>query len=156
MARPPASRSGRDRPQALQAGQWLGSLRFSWFLAVMLGLVVLAAVVLVPTVGTFVAQRQQIAQLEQQVTATEEEIESLRAQQERSKDPAYITTQARERLYYTNPGELVYLVVNDIDQARVPGLQRPVSDEIGQTRTDWMGQLLQSVVHAGTSQVVAE
>ncbi len=40
-----------------------------------------------------------------------------RRERERWKDPAYITTQARERLYYVKPGEVVYLVDNDLAAA---------------------------------------
>jgi cell division protein FtsB len=144
---PPSRTSGRDRRVDVRA--WLGGVRLSGFMVIMLGLVVLAAFVLVPTVGVYVDQRQQIAALEQAVAVSEDEVADLEAQRERWTDPAYITTQARERLYYVRPGEVVYLVDDDLPLTAVPQEEAPVSDDVSQTRTDWMSQLVRSVATAG-------
>ncbi|WP_438352482.1 FtsB family cell division protein [Microbacterium sp. CJ88] len=128
---------------------WLGGVRLSGFMVIMLGLVVLAAFVLVPTVGTFVAQRQQIAALQQAVQVGKDEVATLQAQRDRWKDAAYITTQARERLYYTLPGEVIYLVVDDLPAAQRPQEQTDVSAGVEQTRSDWMTQLVRSVTESG-------
>ncbi|HAJ16793.1 MAG TPA: septum formation initiator, partial [Microbacterium sp.] len=119
------------------------------FMVIMLGLVVLAAFVLVPTVGTYLEQRQRIAALEQAVQVTQDEIAALETEKDRWQDPAYITTQARERLYYVRPGEVVYLVDDDLPDSAIPAEQAPVSDEVVQTTTDWMSQLVRSVTAAG-------
>lgn len=134
------------------AREWLGGIRLSGFTMIMLGLVVLAAFVLVPTVGTYVEQRQKIASLERAVQLTADEIADLQAEQERWQDPAYITTQARERLYYGHPGEVVYLIDNDLDESELPRDAEPVSDHAEQAEADWMGQLLRSVVAAGLTE----
>jgi cell division protein FtsB len=134
---------------------WLGGIRLSGFMVIMLGLVVLAAFVLVPTVGTYVDQRQQIEALRDAVTLSEQEVADLEAQRERWTDPAYITTQARERLYYVRPGEVVYLVDNDLPASALPQEEGEVSDEVGQTRTDWMSQLVRSVATAGLARTAA-
>jgi cell division protein FtsB len=123
-------------------------------MVVMMSLVVLAAFVLVPTFGNFVQQRQSIAALEASVVAGQEEVEQLRQQQERWGDPAYITTQARERLYYMRPGEVAYLVVNDLPADLQPTTEKPVSADVVETPTDWMTQLLASVTTAGLAQTV--
>jgi len=133
---------------------WLGGIRLSGFMVIMLGLVVLAAFVLVPTVGTYVDQRQQIAALQAAVEVSQDDVADLQAQRDRWADPAYITTQARERLYYVKPGEVVYLVDNDLPAALVPQEQAPVSDQVEQTRTDWMAQFVRSVTEAGIAQTV--
>ncbi|WJL96007.1 septum formation initiator family protein [Microbacterium sp. ET2] len=135
---------------------WLGGIRLSGFMVIMLGLVVLAAFVLVPTVGTYLDQRQQIAALEQSVELTREQIEELESERERWSDPAYITTEARERLYYVRPGEVVYLVDNDLPPEDVPQEQGAVSEEVERTRTDWMSQLLRSVAEAGLATTVTD
>jgi cell division protein FtsB len=132
---------------------WLGGIRLSGFMVIMLGLVVLAAFVLVPTVGTYLDQRQQIAALREAVAVSEEEVAQLEAQRERWTDPAYITTQARERLYYTRPGEVVYLVDNDLPAAELPTEEDAVSEEVGRTRTDWMSQIVRSVATAGLAEM---
>ena len=131
---------------------WLGGIRLSGFMMIMMGLVVLAAFVLVPTIGTYVDQRQQIAALAASVALSQDELDDLEAQRDRWRDPAYITTQARERLYYVRPGEVVYLVDNDLTDAQVPQEEAPVSEDVQQTRTDWMSQLVRSVTEAGLAQ----
>jgi cell division protein FtsB len=124
-------------------------------MVIMLGLVVLAAFVLVPTIGTYVDQRQRVTALEAAVQLSREEVDDLEAQRERWRDPAYITTQARERLYYVRPGEVVYLVDDDLPPEQTPQEQAPVSEDVEQTRTDWMSQLVRSVTEAGLAQTVA-
>lgn len=143
-----------ERPRQVDVRGWLGGIRLSGFMVIMMGLVVLAAFVLVPTIGTYVAQRQQITALQSAVQVGEDEVADLEAERARFKDPAYITTQARERLYYVRPGEVVYLVDNDLPAAQAPQEQTKVSATVRQTRTDWMSQLLRSVTAAGLSQTV--
>lgn len=152
----PRSRSSRSRStRRADVRGWLGGIRLSGFMVIMLGLVVLAAFVLVPTVGTYLEQRQRIAALEQAVQVTEDEIAALETEKERWQDPAYITTQARERLYYVRPGEIVYLVDDDLPDSAIPAEQAPVSDEVVQTTTDWMSQLVRSVTAAGLAKTAA-
>lgn len=154
----PPSRPIRRRPvpgrRPVDVRGWLGGIRLSGFMVIMLGLVVLAAFVLVPTIGTYVDQRQQIAALAASVEVSKEQVDDLQAQRQRWRDPAYITTQARERLYYVKPGEVVYLVDNDLTAAQLPQDQQPVTDHVEQTRTDWMAQLVRSVTSAGLAQTV--
>ncbi len=149
---PPSASPRVRRGRRVDVREWLGGIRLSGFMIIMLGLVVLAVLVLVPTIGTYVDQRQRIAALERAVQVTQEQIDELEAQGDRWNDPAYIMTQARERLYYTRPGEIFYLVDNDLTAAQQPQEQSAVSDEVQQTRTDWMSQLVRSVVVAGTAQ----
>jgi cell division protein FtsB len=155
-------RSDRDSAETAAAAPrvdvrgWLGGIRLSGFMVIMLGLVVLATLVLVPTVGTYVDQRQQIDALRDAVAVSAEEVADLEAQRERWNDPAYITTQARERLYYVRPGEVVYLVDNDLPPEALLTGDAAVSDEVEQTRTDWMSQLVRSVTVAGLAQTAVE
>lgn len=134
---------------------WLGGIRVSGFVVIMLGLVVLGTFVLVPTVGTYMDQRQQIQALKSAVALSQSEVADLQSQRERWSDPAYITTQARERLYYTMPGEVVYLIDDDLPASTALQEQPDVSDDVGQTRTDWMSQFMRSLTSAGAAQVVA-
>lgn len=115
----------------------------------MLSLVVLGTWVLVPSIGTYLGQRQQIAALEHSVQVTQDQIDALKQQKARWDDPAYITTQARERLYYVKPGEVVYLVDNDLDPAEIPPEQKAVSDKLQESGADWMPHLLRSITSAG-------
>ncbi|MCR2828295.1 septum formation initiator family protein, partial [Microbacterium sp. zg.Y909] len=78
----------------------------------------------------------------------------LEATRDRWGDPAYITTQARERLYYHRPGEVVFLVDNDLPALEVPQERAPVSSAVEETPRDWMTLLVRSVVAAGTAETV--
>lgn len=142
----PPSRTSRT-PVDVRA--WLGGIRLSGFMVIMLGLVVLAAFVLVPTLGTYIDQRQQIAALEESVELTQDQVAELERERDRWNDPAFITTQARERLYYVKPGEIVYLVDDDLDPVELPPEETEVSDTLQQADADWMTQLVRSVVSSG-------
>lgn len=151
---PPRRRMGTAR-RSVDVRAWLGGIRLSGFMVIMMGLVVLATFVLVPTIGTYVDQRQQIAALEEAVRLGRDEVAELETQRERWQDPAYITTQARERLYYVKPGEVVYLVDDDLPPELAPQEQRPVSDELEPAQSDWMSKLVRSVTEAGLARTVA-
>jgi cell division protein FtsB len=158
-APPSASRGARGAaaPAArADAREWLGGIRFSGFAAIMLGLVVLAVLVLAPTVSTYVEQRQKIAALQESVQVTREEIAELERERDRWNDPAFITAQARERLYYVKPGEVSFLIVDDLDEAEVPRDPEPVSADVEERAADWMGGLLRSIVGAGTAETAME
>ena len=69
---PPREREGRSpspgRAAAARSG-WLSGIRFSGFSLIMMGVLVLAVVVLAPTIAAFAQQRQQIAELRAAVSA---------------------------------------------------------------------------------------
>lgn len=147
----PRAGSARTRGR-VDVREWAGGIRFSAFTAIMLGLVVLAVFVLVPTVGTYLAQRQQIAALQASVQLTVDDVAALQQQKDRWADPAYVTSQARARLYYVHPGEVVYLIDDDLPASSLPAEQGPVSDQVVETKADWMAQLVRSVTGAGLGQ----
>lgn len=157
--RPPSgpSRFAAEDPtkRRVDVRGWLGNIRFSGFSLIMLGLVVLGAFVLVPSVSTLMQQRQAIALQQQQVQAGEAEVAELEALSKRWRDPAYITSQARERLYYEKPGQVVYIVNNDLPDERMPQEPEPISDEVVKTRTDWMSQFVTAVTVAGLAEIAA-
>lgn len=140
------------QPQA--AGRWLRGLRFSAFSVIMLGVLVLAVFVLAPTLSTFAEQRAQIAELEASVAEQHATIERLQAERERWNDSTFIATQARERLYYVMPGEVSYLVVNDLALTVDPEAQRPISADVERAEGDWMRSLLTSVMVAGLTPAI--
>lgn len=149
------SAKARGEAPRVDVREWASGIRLSAFSVIMLSLVVLGAWVLVPTLGTFIDQRQKIAALEASVQVSEDQIAALVSERERWNDPAYITTQARERLYYVKPGEVVYLIDNDLDPAALPREQEPVSDTLEEKPADWMPQLLRTLVSTGLSDTAA-
>jgi cell division protein FtsB len=115
----------------------------------MMGVLVLAVIVLAPTIAAFAAQRQQIAELRTAVSTQEEEVQRLRDERERWNDETFIVTQARERLYYVMPGEVSYLVIDDRTEAAKADTTTEVSAEVTESKGDWMRTLLDSVMTAG-------
>ena len=134
---------------------WLRSFRLSGFALTVLLLLVAALVVLAPRFKTLVEQRQQIAQLEQEVGAAQDQLDDLDDEVARWSDPAYVAAQARDRLYYVYPGDISYLVIGDGD-TQAPVDELPISDTIQATRVDWMSALLSSIYTAGLTEATPE
>ncbi|WP_051171927.1 FtsB family cell division protein [Microbacterium indicum] len=131
---------------------WLGGIRLSGFAVIMLGLVVLGAFILVPSVSGYIDMRQQIAAAQAGVEVTKDDIAELQREQDRWHDPAYIMSEARSRLYFTKPGETVYLVEDDLPDDEAAETPAPVSDEATEEKSDWMGTMLRSVVESGLAE----
>ncbi len=146
--RPTTQRVPVALPEETAPEHWLRNLRLSGFAVLMLGIVVLAVVVLAPNLRIFFEQRQQIVALEQQVTEKRDSVTSLEGELARWADPAYIESQARERLLFVYPGEYSYLVIGDAEVARTSD-GAPISDQIHTTQVDWVKSMLQSVFTAG-------
>lgn len=132
---------------AKRAGLWLGSIRFSGFTLMIMGLVVLGVGILAPQIKILVDQRHQVADLQAQVDAAEANLDTLNKERARWDDPAFLRAQARDRLYYVMPGEVSYLVVNDVDIEKTK--REKASDQIKDTKTDWVAGALASVLSAG-------
>ncbi|MFF1574102.1 septum formation initiator family protein, partial [Leifsonia sp. NPDC058292] len=133
------------------AGRWLRGIHFSGFSLVMMGLIILAVVILAPSLSGLVQQRQQIADQQAKVDQLEAQVSDLKDQRARWNDPSYIRSQARDRLYYVMPGETSYLVIDDRPPAAKAGGDAPVSSELQKTETDWLGSLFGSFVGSGLS-----
>jgi len=146
--RPTTQRVPVALPEETAPEHWLRTLRLSGFAVLMLGIVVLAVVVLAPNLRIFFEQRQQIAALEQQVAEKQNSVTSLEGELARWDDPAYIESQARERLLFIYPGEYSYLVIGDAEVPRTSD-GAPISDQIHTTQVDWVKSILQSVFTAG-------
>ncbi|UJP41161.1 FtsB family cell division protein [Cellulomonas palmilytica] len=81
--------------------------------AIVLGCVLVLAFVLVyPTLHTYLRQEADLRELRGQVADARERNEDLEAELERWDDPAFVAAQARERLSYVLPGEKAYRVVD--------------------------------------------
>ncbi|TFC05935.1 septum formation initiator family protein [Cryobacterium adonitolivorans] len=126
---------------------WLRGLRLSGFSFVMMGLLVLAVVVLAPSVRTYAEQRKQIDQLSNTVAAQQDSVDDLKAERERWNDRTFVTTQARDRLSYVMPGDISFLVINDTG-ASVDGAAdtAPISTAIQDTDVDWVDSVFRSVM----------
>jgi cell division protein FtsB len=135
-------------PEETAPEHWLRTIRLSGFTVLMLGLLVLAVIVLAPNLRILIEQRQQIIALEQSVKDAQQSVDQLTKDVARWDDPAYIVSQARERLYYVFPRDISYLVVGDSTEATTADGQ-PISSSIQTTKVDWVHTLLASIYTAG-------
>lgn len=136
-------------------GRWLRQLHFSAFSLVMMGVLVLAVLILAPTVQAFLAQRQQISDQQRTVDQLAAQVDTLKDQRARWNDPSYLRAQARDRLYYVMPGEISYLVIDDRPPAAAAD-DTPVSSKLVKTQTDWVGSLFGSIMGAGLTQATPQ
>lgn len=137
-------------PAEAAHGQWLRGMRLSGFTFVMLFVLVLAIIVLAPSLRTLVEQQKQITELRQAVEDEKNQVTELESNIARWDDPAYIEAQARDRLVYVYPGDLTYLVIDD-GQTITTDDGAPISNAIQTTEVDWVRGLLASLVTAGTT-----
>ena len=109
----------------------------------LVALVVIALAALVPTVNTYVAQRQKLSALQEQVDQQEQQVESLREQVARWEDPAFVAARARERLLFAMPGETQYRLT-DTSGRDVPLTEAQQAQEAAK-EGEWFSVLWESV-----------
>ena len=118
-----------------------------------LGLVLLVAfIVVAPTLRAYVTQREQHRQVEAQLAAAEASVESLEGELERWEDDAFLRAQARERLNFVLPGEVLFRVIDpqtvlDPDVAG-PGLSGLTASVDSSPAVPWYLLLWESVLDA--------
>lgn len=88
----------------------------------------------------YVAQRAQIAQLQDERARMEESVRELRQREEELSQDVYIEREARLRLHYQYPGETAYIVVR-------PDAEEDAEDDAGPSEP-WFVTLWRSVEEA--------
>lgn len=88
--------------------------------------VLMAFIVLAPTLRAYVSQQEQTRSLAAQIEASEDRAAMLEGEIEKWDDPAFAQARARERLGYVMPGETPYRVV---DPQTVTGEEVPTDDQ---------------------------
>lgn len=126
------------------------SLQASGFTATILGFIVLAVVVLAPSLKVLAEQQQQIAALEAELATVDAEVAELEEQRERWNDRAYVEAQARSRLMFVYPGDITYLVIDDVGIDEEDTLPT-ISTEVTAAETKWMESLFASYLVAATT-----
>jgi cell division protein FtsB len=127
------------------------SLQASGFTVTVLALIVLGVVVLSPSLRVLAEQQQQIAQLEAELAAVDQEVRALEEQLERWSDRAFVEAQARSRLMFVYPGDITYLVIDDVGSDD-PGIEETISEDIEVVSSNWMKSLFASYLVAATTQ----
>ena len=150
-----AQKTARAKKKGASQASVFSSLQASGFAVVVLVLIVAGVVVLSPTLSILAEQQQEIAALEAALQESEEAVVSLEAQRERWRDPAFVETQARERLLFVYPGDITYLVIDDVGEPEETE-ELEVSQDIVRTSTDWREALLASYLVAATTSSFSE
>ena len=127
------------------------SLQASGFTVTVLALIVLGVVVLSPSLRVLAEQQQQIAQLEAELAAVDQEVQALEEQLDRWSDRAFVEAQARSRLMFVYPGDITYLVIDDVEVSDV-GIAQTISEDIEVVSSNWMKSLFASYLVAATTQ----
>lgn len=112
--------------------------------AVLLGLVVAGLVLsFALPVREYVRQRGEIGALRTEQAQREARVQELQTRLGQWKDPAFVSTQARQRLQYVMPGEVGYVVL-DPQEAPAPVVRDQVSSAAVEG-TPWYSTLWRSV-----------
>jgi cell division protein FtsB len=116
--------------------------------ALALGIVLfLVAITLAPPTQRYFAQRAQIGALNAQVTANTQALAEAARELQLWRDPAYIKSQARERLHFILPGERSYIVTDPTN----PTATQPttaVSNNLP-NGLPWYNRLISSITEVG-------
>lgn len=121
----------------------------------MLGLLILAVIVLAPGLRTLVVQQQEIAAMEHTVEQRQVTVDGLQAELGRWSDPAYVETQARDRLLFIYPGESSFLLTN-WEAPDGAGQDLATSAQLRTTQIDWLSGLLAATFEAGLTDATVE
>jgi cell division protein FtsB len=124
-------------------------------------LVIVAGTFLISSdVQAFLNQRRQIAEMEISIQQAEQALEDMQAERDRWQDPVYIRSQARDRLYYVQPGEVSYLVMDaeSFDSSDTSGTvgallaakrnADEISLEVAAANENWVDALIESGLRA--------
>lgn len=94
--------------------------------AAILAIVVCAiALSLAYPIREYIAQRQEISQLQEQQRVAQQRVDELTRRKQRLNDESYIRREARRRLHYCDPGERCYVVLDAEGGGRGPGTGQP-------------------------------
>jgi len=116
----------------------------------------LIALTVAPPVQRYFSQRAQISAVEAQIGASKDRLLKAEAELARWRDPAYVKSQARDRLHFVLPGERQYIVVGAKSQSEFEsGEQNAVADQLPD-HAPWYERLISSIQTVATSGAVIE
>lgn len=145
------SGSGHRKPEAAQTpaegGAPVPARAFSGRLLTLAVILAVVTVLLLPSVGTYMDQRAEVAEVQASIAQKQQEQDELVTQISRWDDPAYVKAQARNRINLVMPGEKKYMVVGATGEESAAGPQ-----SVGDVRTDlpWVDSLWDTVVRSAT------
>lgn len=113
-----------------------------------IGLIIATAAVvdLWQPVQIWFEQQARLAALDREVAAARATLAEAQADMKRWSDRAFVEAQARERLMFVYPGDISYLVVNDVEAKPVKSAE--VLTTVQATSIDWVDAFVQSYAFA--------
>lgn len=130
-----------------ELASWMSSLRFSGFTVLVVVLVGAGAIIVSPSLTTYIQQQREIAELRESVAEHEGAVDDIDAERAQWRDPVYVRAQARERLFYVMPGETQLNVVDDI--VLPAEHDEETNAELAPIDTNWAQGVAASVLGAG-------
>ena len=117
-------------------------------LAILGAVVLLMALMLVPTFRSWVDQRRQLESLRQEVGAAQDHVRALEEEKRRWTDDAYVEQQARDRLKFVRPGEVSYIILgaDQVAQTQSGTVIGSVVTGVDDDQRPWYGQMWNSIV----------
>ncbi|ACV09565.1 Septum formation initiator [Jonesia denitrificans DSM 20603] len=147
-----APRSQQTRGQSSSyrtTGRASGLLHTGTSRLVVLSLVILVCVsLLVPVVRNYMKQYNQLAELDEQITAQQTTNAELTNELRRWEDDNFVIAQARERLTFVFPGETPYRVM-DSERAAIERERERQPTIKPAMKKPWYGTLWESIEDAG-------
>ncbi len=142
-----ASASGRDVSGNIAGkGNWQGVLssrtdsrmsRYSRNMIAIVIFLVLAVIIVVPPLRSYIIQQEELRALNAEITQYREQLDELTQQRDLWNNSNYVQSQARERLGFVMPGEVLYKVigteVNAAYQSNAQRVQEVVSQRLAAT-----------------------
>lgn len=119
-------------------------------LTVLGALVVFLAVLITPTLRSYLHAQGEIDSLRTKVAAQKADVASLKTQQTRWNNPAYVKEQAAKRLGFAAPGGTLTVVVDESGAPRRVSKTGVVVAAPPSATHPWYGQLWQSLVRSPT------
>lgn len=112
--------------------------------------IVMAVFVLFEPVQIWFEQQNRIAQLHAEVAKSKAEVSAMQEDLKRWGDKAFVEAQARQRLLFVYPGDVSYLIINDItvkDEVAVDATAAVQTTDI-----NWVDALVGSYIAAAVNQ----
>jgi cell division protein FtsB len=116
----------------------------------------LIALTVAPPMQRYFSQRAQISAVEAQINVSKERLKNAEAELARWRDPAYVKSQARNRLHFVLPGERQYIVVGANSKSEsTADAQNSVADQLPDY-APWYEKLISSIQAVATSGATIE
>lgn len=128
--------------------------------------VLVGAFMLAPSLQIYLTQLREIQLAEQAIEQAKQDIVDMEKERDRWRDPGYIKSQARDRLYYVMPGEVSFLVMNadavELDTVTVGEVlaakrnATSVSGNVSAADANWIHSVVESVLRSSLEKPSAD